>query len=160
MWFQVRFTDRYRRESTLLYLGMGWIGVIAVGELLEVVGTEPVLWLLGGGFRSIPGTDSTRYLTHVVPPASRPTSGNREPCVPKIRPFGVTARLVRESPSTCGSNETACARMGRWRKSGRAGRPAGPTEVSCAAVAPLPDRPTASMTPLHARLLRMELHET
>ena len=40
----------------MMYRGMGWIGVIAVGELLEVVGTEPVLWLLGGGALYTVGT--------------------------------------------------------------------------------------------------------
>jgi len=40
---------RYKRVSTVLYVAMGWVGVIAVKPLLELMPTEGILWLLAGG---------------------------------------------------------------------------------------------------------------
>ncbi|MEM0939006.1 MAG: hemolysin III family protein [Bacteroidota bacterium] len=43
------FTGKYDRASTIVYVGMGWIAVIAIKPLLEHFSTAPLLWLLGGG---------------------------------------------------------------------------------------------------------------
>ena len=43
------FGVRYKRVSTVLYVAMGWVGVIAVKPLLELMPTEGILWLLAGG---------------------------------------------------------------------------------------------------------------
>lgn len=40
---------RWERLSTVVYLLMGWIGVVAVKPLLERVSPPGVLWLLAGG---------------------------------------------------------------------------------------------------------------
>ena len=41
--------NRYRRIFTLLYLTMGWLGVVIFKPLLIVIPFEGVLWLIGGG---------------------------------------------------------------------------------------------------------------
>ena len=40
---------RWARASTIVYLAMGWIGVIALKPLIENVTPEGLLWLLAGG---------------------------------------------------------------------------------------------------------------
>lgn len=40
---------RYQNLSTALYLGMGWLVVVAVQPMLEVVPVPGLLWLLAGG---------------------------------------------------------------------------------------------------------------
>jgi hemolysin III len=40
---------RWARASTIVYLLMGWIGVIAIKPLIENVTPEGLLWLLAGG---------------------------------------------------------------------------------------------------------------
>jgi len=47
--FKVLYADRFRRASTLLYLAMGWLGVIAAKPLLGAVPSLALLWLLAGG---------------------------------------------------------------------------------------------------------------
>lgn len=43
------FTGRYSRISTLTYVLMGWVIVIAVKPLINSMVTEGLLWLLAGG---------------------------------------------------------------------------------------------------------------
>jgi hemolysin III len=47
--FQIFFVDRFRLAQTLIYLGMGWLVVIAVKPLLANVPQAGLLWLLAGG---------------------------------------------------------------------------------------------------------------
>jgi hemolysin III len=47
--FQIFFVDRFRLAQTLIYLGMGWLVVIAVKPLLANVPRPGLLWLLAGG---------------------------------------------------------------------------------------------------------------
>ena len=47
--FQVFFVDRFRLAQTLIYLGMGWLVVVAVKPLLAGVPRPGLLWLLAGG---------------------------------------------------------------------------------------------------------------
>jgi hemolysin III len=41
--------DRFQIVSTILYLAMGWVAVIAIKPLLAAVPTAGILWLLAGG---------------------------------------------------------------------------------------------------------------
>jgi hemolysin III len=43
------YYQRYRRIFTLLYLFMGWLGVMIFKPLLTVIPLAGVLWLVGGG---------------------------------------------------------------------------------------------------------------
>lgn len=47
--FQVFFVDRFRLAQTLIYLGMGWLVVVATRPLLTRVPLGGLLWLLAGG---------------------------------------------------------------------------------------------------------------
>ena len=47
--FQVFFVDRFRLAQTLIYLGMGWLVVVATRPLLARVPAGGLLWLLAGG---------------------------------------------------------------------------------------------------------------
>jgi len=43
------FTGKYERISTALYLGMGWMAIIAIKPMIELVPLPALLWLLAGG---------------------------------------------------------------------------------------------------------------
>ncbi|MEM6738237.1 MAG: hemolysin III family protein [Bacteroidota bacterium] len=47
--FKLFFTGKFDRASTIAYVAMGWIAVIAIKPLLEYFSVAPLLWLLGGG---------------------------------------------------------------------------------------------------------------
>lgn len=47
--FKVWFTGRFRLVSTLLYIGLGWLCVIAIKPMLANVPPEGLVWLLAGG---------------------------------------------------------------------------------------------------------------
>jgi hemolysin III len=47
--YQALFIHRWRLLSTLAYVGMGWIAVIAVYPLLATIGWRGVLWIAAGG---------------------------------------------------------------------------------------------------------------
>ncbi|MBC8426940.1 hemolysin III family protein [bacterium] len=47
--FKIWFTGRFRRLSTLLYIGLSWLCVIAIKPLLESVPPAGLIWLLAGG---------------------------------------------------------------------------------------------------------------
>lgn len=42
-------TGKYRRISTAIYLGMGWLAVVAVKPMVEAVPAASLIWLLTGG---------------------------------------------------------------------------------------------------------------
>ncbi len=46
---KLRFGFRWPRLSTVAYVAMGWLAVIAIGPLLAAVGVRGVAWLLAGG---------------------------------------------------------------------------------------------------------------
>lgn len=52
-WF---FTGRFRRTSTAIYLGMGWLILLAAGPLVRSVEGAAVAWLVGGGLAYTAGT--------------------------------------------------------------------------------------------------------
>jgi len=54
--FKVFFTGRFRLVSTLLYIGMGWLIVVAVRPLVAAVPTPALVWLLAGGICYTGGT--------------------------------------------------------------------------------------------------------
>jgi len=47
--FKLFFTGRFDRLSTLLYLGMGWLVVVAIKPMLTVMDAWTLGWLFGGG---------------------------------------------------------------------------------------------------------------
>jgi hemolysin III len=47
--FKLFFTGRFPIISTAIYVGMGWIVVVAVVPLIRTLSTGTLLWLLGGG---------------------------------------------------------------------------------------------------------------
>ncbi len=42
-------TGRFRLVSTLIYIGMGWMSLVAVHPLLEAVSAAGIAWLVAGG---------------------------------------------------------------------------------------------------------------
>jgi hemolysin III len=46
---KVRFGFRWPRLSTAVYVGMGWLAIIAIQPLVAGLGPRGVAWLLGGG---------------------------------------------------------------------------------------------------------------
>lgn len=61
---------RYPRLSTWLYLGMGWLLVIAINPLRESLSTQQLLWIGAGGFFYTAGVPfyvwKSRRYTHAV----------------------------------------------------------------------------------------------
>ena len=47
--FQARYIHRWRFLSTLTYLAMGWLVILAVYPLWHSVGTKGLLWIAAGG---------------------------------------------------------------------------------------------------------------
>ena len=43
------YTGKYERISTAVYLGMGWLAIVAVKPMIESVPLVGLLWLIGGG---------------------------------------------------------------------------------------------------------------
>src|SRR5690606_34794535 len=54
--FKLFSTGRLKRLSTAIYLGMGWLVVVAVRPFVEAVPLETLLWLLAGGLAYTMGT--------------------------------------------------------------------------------------------------------
>ena len=68
---KVRYGFRWPRLSTAVYVGMGWLAVVAVRPLLALVGAPGLLWLLAGGLCYTAGvafyaTDWRRRYHHAV----------------------------------------------------------------------------------------------
>lgn len=47
--FKLWFTGKFRKFSTAVYLGMGWLIIVAVKPMIELVPAGSLAWLLAGG---------------------------------------------------------------------------------------------------------------
>lgn len=54
--FKLFFTGRFPRLSTMMYIAMGWLIVIAFGPMVEELSTATIVWLLAGGAAYTLGT--------------------------------------------------------------------------------------------------------
>lgn len=54
--FKLFFTGRFQRLSTVMYVAMGWLVIVAVGPLAEALETWTLVWLFGGGVAYTVGT--------------------------------------------------------------------------------------------------------
>lgn len=54
--FKLFFTGRFTRLSTLMYIAMGWLMVVAIGPLSEALDVWTLFWLFGGGVAYTLGT--------------------------------------------------------------------------------------------------------
>jgi hemolysin III len=54
--FKLFFTGRFPRLSTMMYIAMGWLIVIAFGPMMEELSTSTIVWLLAGGVAYTLGT--------------------------------------------------------------------------------------------------------
>jgi hemolysin III len=54
--FKLFFTGRFKRASTLIYVAMGWLIVVAIGPLVRDVPTSTIAWLIAGGIAYTAGT--------------------------------------------------------------------------------------------------------
>jgi hemolysin III len=67
--FKLFCTGRFRVLSTLLYLGMGWLAVVATQPLLEHVAPATLAWMVAGGIAYTLGTPfyiNRRRYAHAV----------------------------------------------------------------------------------------------
>ncbi|HMB56105.1 MAG TPA: hemolysin III family protein [Arenimonas sp.] len=67
--FKLFYTGRFKGVSTLIYIGMGWMIVVAIKPFLREVPMSTLLWLLGGGIAYTLGTlfyMSKRVYMHAV----------------------------------------------------------------------------------------------
>jgi hemolysin III len=63
--FKLFFTGRFDRLSTLLYVALGWMGVVAIRPLIDAVPLSTLLWLVAGGLAYTAGT--AFYLSKRLP---------------------------------------------------------------------------------------------
>jgi hemolysin III len=54
--FKLFFTGRFKLLSTAIYLGMGWLIVLAIGPMLRQLAPSTLGWLLAGGLAYTAGT--------------------------------------------------------------------------------------------------------
>ena len=54
--FKLFFTGRFPRVSTAIYLGMGWMVVVAAAPMLEALSPTTIAWLVAGGLAYTGGT--------------------------------------------------------------------------------------------------------
>ena len=54
--FKLFFTGRFPRLSTGIYLGMGWMSVVAVGPMVQRLDAWVLAWLVAGGLAYTVGT--------------------------------------------------------------------------------------------------------
>lgn len=54
--FKFFFTGRFKGVSTLIYLGMGWMVVLAIGPFLRQIPQVTMIWLFAGGAAYTVGT--------------------------------------------------------------------------------------------------------
>jgi hemolysin III len=59
------YTGRFKLVSTLVYLAMGWVVVVAIGPLLDRVPHDTLAWLVAGGLLYTAG--AAFYLWHRIP---------------------------------------------------------------------------------------------
>ena len=63
--FKLFFTGRFKGLSTLIYLGMGWMVVLAIKPFLRQIPMDTLAWLLGGGLAYTFGT--IFYMSRRIP---------------------------------------------------------------------------------------------
>jgi len=63
--FKLFFTGRFKGISTLIYLGMGWMVVLAIGPFLRQIPQDTMIWLGAGGASYTLGT--VFYMSKRVP---------------------------------------------------------------------------------------------
>lgn len=54
--FKLYFTGRFQKLSTLLYVAMGWLVIVAAGPMIRTLPLSTLLWLVGGGLAYTAGT--------------------------------------------------------------------------------------------------------
>ena len=54
--FKLFFTGRFVLASTLVYIAMGWLALVAIGPMLQALPLATLLWLLAGGLTYTAGT--------------------------------------------------------------------------------------------------------
>ncbi len=54
--FKLFYTGRFKRISTILYLAMGWLAIVAIKPVLHALTPTALLWLLLGGIAYSVGT--------------------------------------------------------------------------------------------------------
>ena len=54
--FKLFSTGRFKKLSTLIYIGMGWLVLVAIKPMLAALSTASLLWLLAGGVAYTLGT--------------------------------------------------------------------------------------------------------
>ncbi|WP_420126444.1 PAQR family membrane homeostasis protein TrhA [Longimicrobium sp.] len=54
--FKLFFTGRFPRISTAIYVGMGWMAIVAINPMLERLSGTTVAWLVAGGLAYTAGT--------------------------------------------------------------------------------------------------------
>ena len=54
--FKLRYTGRFPRVSTALYLGMGWMSILAAKPMIERFPVETLAWIVAGGLAYTGGT--------------------------------------------------------------------------------------------------------
>jgi hemolysin III len=63
--FKLFFTGRFKGLSTAIYIGMGWMAVLAIKPFLRQIPLETLGWLLAGGLAYTLGT--VFYLSRRIP---------------------------------------------------------------------------------------------
>ncbi len=69
MVFKLFFTGRFKVASTLVYVAMGWLIIVALGPLREALPGTTLAWMVGGGLAYTLGTAfylSRRRFAHAV----------------------------------------------------------------------------------------------
>ncbi len=67
--FKLFFTGRFKVASTMVYVGMGWLIVVALGPLREALPGSTLAWMVGGGLAYTAGTAfylSRRRFAHAI----------------------------------------------------------------------------------------------
>lgn len=63
--FKLFFTGRFKGVSTLIYIGMGWMAVLAIKPFLRQIPPDTLGWLLAGGLAYTLGT--VFYMSKRIP---------------------------------------------------------------------------------------------
>lgn len=58
-------TGRFDKTSTVIYLAMGWLAIIAIGPMMEALPSSTLWWIVGGGVAYSAGT--IFYLSKRIP---------------------------------------------------------------------------------------------
>ena len=63
--FKLFTTGRFQVVSTLMYVAMGWVGVVAAGPMIEALSPATLGWIVAGGVAYTAGT--AFYLSRRIP---------------------------------------------------------------------------------------------